>query len=78
MMSEGFSWQQTKIDARKIKIRNAIVMSGLHVSDAIGNPTYIARHGFKTKDEVKLRITEAVNKEFDLVDRRRLKLKDVQ
>ncbi len=71
----AFSWAQTKQDALKIKIRHATVLSGLNVIGAVGNKDYKALHGYKSKDEVKLRITEKVKKNWEIHDKRMAKLK---
>lgn len=62
-MSQEFSWKSLLEDARKLKIRRAINMSGLLSPSAVGNKDYKAKHGFKTKQEVEKSIGEKFDRQ---------------
>ncbi len=70
----GFSWKQAKIDALNKKIANAIILSGLHKPEAIGNADYIAKHHYKDKTELKTKVTAEVLKQQEIAQLRRDKL----
>ncbi len=70
----GFSWKQAKIDAIDKKIKNAIILSGLIKSEATGNPDFIAKHHYKSKEEIKVKVTAEELKYQDTYQTRRNKL----
>ncbi len=72
-----FSREQANQETIDVKIRRAIIMSGLNKPEATGNADYRAKHNYKSKTECETKIRDKVKKQQEQQMARRTRAKNV-